>query len=126
MSSISCLGFFALARGARSSVIKRATNKPTTYAFYDTTIQCTSGDPIPAQIRIYSPNGDVVHPDSTVVFLFAKVFAPPQGPILLEAKWAHPFPSNPNDDGYDDAIPDALYPTFFCLVTVPETYSTYP
>ena len=42
------------------------------YCFYTTTIQCSSGVDIPAEIQIYSQYNEVPLPDDTTAFVIAK------------------------------------------------------
>ncbi|KAI1781810.1 hypothetical protein LXA43DRAFT_1054572 [Ganoderma leucocontextum] len=124
-------GFFALGGGNRRPVQKPvspskklhppapASSPPSTwFNFYSTTIQCSDNTSAPpAEIRIYSPPGDIPHPDNTIAFIVAKVHTPDTGPILLDAICMYPIPGNPLSADYEDRAPDMLHPYVYGLGT---------
>src|SRR6267154_6240230 len=85
MSSFTMIGFFALASGRRLQTTKPGTTTRTWHAHYTTTIQCISPPYLPADVRIYSPINDVLHPENTIAFIVARVHVPSTGDILLDA-----------------------------------------
>ncbi|EKM52949.1 uncharacterized protein PHACADRAFT_210712 [Phanerochaete carnosa HHB-10118-sp] len=79
----------------------------TYYCYYNTVLQ-PNGDSeagVPAELRVYSPKDSVVLPDNSVVFAYARVYIPAQGPALLDAIQIYPFPGDPSDDDYDNNLP---------------------
>jgi hypothetical protein len=65
------MGFLCLAQGRRVMSTRPNTNTRTWHAHYVTSVQCANGDAFPAELRVYSPMNDVVHPDNTVAFIYA-------------------------------------------------------
>jgi len=124
MSSFTILGFFALASGRRVQTVRPGTAIRTWHAHYTTTIQCSSPPHVPADLCIYSPINDVLHPDDTIAFVVAWVHIPPTGTILLDAIRIVPLPGDPSHDSYDDAVPNFQFPMVYGLGIVlspPET-----
>lgn len=120
-------GFFALGVGTRRAVQKPvspsktpSSSSSTWYIFYPTTIQCPN-DPVglglSAEVRIYSPPGDIPHPENTIAFIVAKACFPNSGPVLLDAISIHPIPGDPLSPDYEDRAPDMLYPYVYGLGT---------
>lgn len=108
MSSFTLTGFFALA-GGKCVVSTRSTK--VYYCFYMTTIQCSAGVDIPADIHIYSPYNDVVLPDDTIAFIVARAFCPPNETAFLDAYHLIPVPGNPTETEYQSQrVPDCPYP----------------
>ncbi|KIM57181.1 hypothetical protein SCLCIDRAFT_29026 [Scleroderma citrinum Foug A] len=108
MSSFTLIGFFALAGG--KCVVSTKSSK-VHYCFYTTSIQCTAGIDIPAEIHIYSPYNDVPHPKDTIAFVIAKAFCPPNDTALLNAYHLIPVPGNPTETEYQmQHVPDCPYP----------------
>ncbi|KAM5542575.1 hypothetical protein V8D89_003670 [Ganoderma adspersum] len=122
-------GFFAIANGVRQPVVKpvsptkKASSTPsasssTWYNFYSTTIQYSdAAAALPAQIRVYSPPGDLPLAEDTIAFMVAKVHIPDKGLILLDAICMHPLPGNPQSSDYEDGAPDMLYPYVYGIGT---------
>ena len=76
-----------------------------------TTIQCSAGVDIPADIHIYSPYNDVVLPDDTIAFVVARAFCPPNETAFLDAYHLIPVPGNPTETEYQSQrVPDCPYP----------------
>ncbi|KAH9918035.1 hypothetical protein B0H21DRAFT_659508, partial [Amylocystis lapponica] len=123
------LGLFALAHGRRVSSVTRA-GTPTYHCHYSTTIQCSSGDLIPAELRIYSPRDNFPVRDNTVAFVVAKLYIPPPGSgsttALLEAYSLFPCPGDPSSDTYDDMLPDMPNPFVYGLGVVRGRWSLLP
>jgi hypothetical protein len=80
----------------------------TYYVVYSTSVSC-SDDPenngIDAELRVFCPQSAPLFADGTVVYAYAKMFAPPNQPILLDAIRTHPFPGDPGSEDYDNHIP---------------------
>jgi hypothetical protein len=124
MSSFTILGFFALASGRRVQTVKPGTAIRTWHAHYNTTIQCISPPYVPADLRIYSPMNDILHPDDTIAFVVARVHVPQTGDILLDAIRIVPFPGDPSHDSYDDAVPNFQFPMVYGLGIVSSPHET--
>lgn len=108
MSSFTLIGFFALTGGKR---LVSAKSSKTYYCFYTTTIQCSAGIDVPAEIRVYSPYNDVPHPDDTIAFVIARAFCPPNDTAHLDAYHLVPVPGNPTESEYQSQrVPDYPYP----------------
>ena|ERR1700722_10555955 len=115
MSSLMIVGFFALASGRRVSTTKSGSTKAITHCHYSTTIQCSEGTVLPADIRIFIRSTDFIHPDNTVAFIVSKVaFISPES-TLLDAIFIVPMPGNIEDNSYEDTLPDFPYPLIFGL-----------
>ena len=116
MSSCHIDGFFAIANGNRARVNKPFHNPTTTatagspgtwYTYYDTTITCITQVFAAAQIRVYSPPGEPIFPDQTVVFLIGKLCIQPGTPqAFIDATHIRPIPGDPSDPNYEDRVPD--------------------
>ena len=89
----------------------------TPHILYDMTISLTDSSTIQASLCVYSPPNDNPLPPQTVMFAIAKVFAPANGTILMDVLTLVPYPGNPDDDAYDDTIPD--FPAMLAMVTGP-------
>ena len=126
MSSFTILGFFALANGHRLQTLKPGTSVRTWHAHYATTIQCITPPYVPADLHIYSPINDVLHPDNTIAFVVARVHIPHTGDILLDALHIVPCPGNPSDDSYDDTVPDFQFPMVYGLGVVSSPHESLP
>jgi hypothetical protein len=120
------LAFFALANGHRLQTLKPGTSVRTWHAHYATTIQCITPPYVPADLRIYSPINDVLHPDNTIAFVVARVHIPHTGDILLDALHIVPCPGNPSDDSYDDTVPDFQFPMVYGLGVVSSPHESLP
>ena len=108
MGSFTVIGFFALTGGKR--IVSTKSSK-LYYCFYTTTIQCSAGVDIPAEIRIYSPYNDVPHPDDTIAFVIARAYCPLNNTALLNAYHLIPVPGNPTETEYQlQRVPDCPYP----------------
>ena len=119
MSSFTLIGFFALTGG--KCVVSTKLSK-VYYCFYTTTIQCTGGVDIPAEIHIYSPYSDIVHANDTITFLIARAFCPPNDIVLLDAYHLVPIPGSPTEMEYQlQHVPDCPYPVTSGISTVSST-----
>lgn len=114
MTSFLINGYFAVSGGRRVSSENPNTHKVTHHVLYNTIVQ-TSGVDLNAEIRTWSPANEALLPDGTVVDLLAKVFAPPNATLLLDAFQMTAFPGDPQSAVYEDNIPDRPFPTFFVL-----------
>jgi len=119
MSSLTIVGFFAVANGERVVSTKPGTSTRTAHCFYTTAVQCSSSAALPAQLRVYSPQHDTPLADGTVAFVVAKAAFPPHSTVLLDAYFMIPIPGDPSSESYDDALPDMPYPLLFGLGSVP-------
>jgi hypothetical protein len=126
MSSFTIIGFFALASGRRKQTLKPGTTTRTWHAHYNTTIQCITPPYAPADLRIYSPINDILHPDNTIAFVIARVHVPRNGDILLDALHIVPCPGDPSDDSYDDTVPNFQFPMVYGLGIVSSPHETFP
>ena len=98
------------------------------HAVYSSVIQCTLSDvgeqpmAIPAEIRLWCPPSQPLHPDNTVAFVVAKAYIPSPGSLpnmaLLDALYLIPFPGDADTDEYEDHIPDFPNPLVTTLGTV--------
>ena len=118
MSSFTILGFFALASGRRVQTTKPGTHKQTYHAHYTTTIQCINSLYLPADLRIYSPMNDVLHPDDTIAFVVARIHVPRSGNILLDAIRIVPCPGDPSHEYYEETVPNFQFPMIYRLGVV--------
>ena len=119
MSSLMVFGFFGVNYGCCVGFLKPGTTSKTYHCYYSTSLQTPTGDSYPAVIRVYSPFGDAILPDDTVVFLIAKAFLPPNDTVLLEASEMVTVPSDPSAEGYENSVPDRTVPFFISLGMVP-------
>ena len=103
MSSFTKQSFFTLASGRRLQTIKPGTTIRAWHAHYTTTIQCVAPLYVPADLRVYSPINDILHPDDTIAFIVARVHLPQTSNILLDAIHIVPFPGDPSNNAYGDA-----------------------
>ena len=120
MSSITLTGFFGLLHGKGVSVVH--------HAVYSSVIQCTLSDvgeqpmAIPAEIRLWCPLSQPLHPDNTVAFIVAKAYIPSPGSLpnvaLLDTLYLVPFPGDTDTDEYEDHIPDFPNPLVATLGTI--------
>jgi hypothetical protein len=114
MSVFMLFGNFCLAGGERLPTPRTtAANTPINvyHVYYDTTIKLLNGD-LQAQLRVYSPMGNVPLPNNTVVFAVTHAHIDKESPALLEAQVVFPYPGDPSDETYQDGLPD--FPaTFF-------------
>ena len=127
ISSSVVVGFFCLTNGRR--LTREHPEKKETvnsyYTSYSSSISCVNADDaFMAEIRIYSPPRDPLLPEYTVAYVMAKMHAPSNSVVLLDALQCFPFPGDPSDDGYDSIFPSNI-PTFvFVLGNVPTAHTT--
>ncbi|KAF8499968.1 hypothetical protein JB92DRAFT_2548892, partial [Gautieria morchelliformis] len=62
----------------------------------------------PMEIRHYSPPGDGLVRDDTIVRLMGRIFAPPSSKILMDIMSLTPYPGNPTSDHYEENVPDDM------------------
>jgi hypothetical protein len=124
MLSFTILGFFALASGRRMQTVRPGTTIQTWHTHCTTTIQCISPMHVPADLHIYSPINDVLHPDDTIAFIVAQLHIPLAGTMLLDAIRIVPFPGDPSHDSYDDAVPNFQFPMVYGLGIVLSPHET--
>ena len=126
MSSFTIIGFFALASGHHLQTVKPGTAIRTWHAHYTTIIQCINPPYLPADLRIYSPINDVLHPDNTIAFVVARVHVPQTGNVLLDVLRIVPCPGDPSQDSYDDTVPNFQFPMVYGLGIVSTPHETLP
>ncbi|KAI6098993.1 hypothetical protein EDD17DRAFT_1433120, partial [Pisolithus thermaeus] len=71
---------------------------------YTTALHSTGGVSFPGELHIYSPFNNIVLPDSTIGYVMARAYFPPNAPeekILLEASHFFPLPGDPSSDTYE-------------------------
>ncbi|EDR08646.1 uncharacterized protein LACBIDRAFT_326833 [Laccaria bicolor S238N-H82] len=117
-------GFFALASGRRLAITKPGAKSRTWYCYYSTTIQTSTGNILPADLRIYSPINDVVHPDNTIAFVIAKAYIPPNDTTFLDVLHLAICPGDPSSESYEESLPDCPYPWIFGVGHVPSKSET--
>jgi hypothetical protein len=114
MSSLAFVGFFCLAEGKRV-MTTRANNTRIWHVHYTSTVQCADGTALPANIRIYSPMNDVPHSDNTIAFIYARAHVTNTHSVLMDASEIVPCPGDPEDDSYQDSVPDMPNPFIIAL-----------
>ena len=73
----------------------------TYYVVYSTSLSCvddSEDNRIDAELRVFCPQSTPLFPDGTVVYAYAKMFAPPNASLLLDAVRIHPFPGDPSSE----------------------------
>ena len=129
MSSITLTGFFGLLHGKGVSHPEAGDSSVVVHhAVYSSVIQCTLSDvgeqpmAIPAEIRLWCPLSQPLHPDNTVAFIVAKAYIPSPGSLpnvaLLDTLYLVPFPGDTDTDEYEDHIPDFPNPLVATLGTI--------
>lgn len=130
MSSLNVFGFFNLSNGHRIHTVWPSSTSTIYYTIYDSTIQYVQGPALPSDICCYSPMGDAIHPDNTVVFLLGKLWLSPSKGIHINPVFCFLFPGDPTLDLYEDALPNAQYPFIVGLgsvsATVPQSIDNTP
>ncbi|KAH6891639.1 hypothetical protein BKA70DRAFT_1234217 [Coprinopsis sp. MPI-PUGE-AT-0042] len=120
-------GYFALANGRRVPGGPRpSASRIPPFILYDTTIQCSSGDIIPATFRYYAPPADNVFADNTVVNATAKFQIAPNESAHLDVIRHAVVPGDPASDAYEDGIPDVPYPSVFVVGNVSGQVTSLP
>jgi len=85
--------------------------------FYKVDIQgMNTQTPVLGELQFYcfSPTESVLK-DDTVVYMVVKVYASPHSMVLLESLYLIPLPGNPNDNSYEDNLPDISHLFVFAL-----------
>ena len=126
MSSFTIVGFFALTSGCCLQTIRPGTTTWIWHVHYTTTIQCVSPPYVPADLCIYSPMNDILHPGNTIAFVVTWVHVPQSGEILLDAIHIVPCLGDPSLDSYDDTVPDFQFPMVYGLGIVSIPHETLP
>ena len=125
MSSLAFMGFFCLADGKRV-MTTRANNTRIWHAHYTSTVQCADSTTLPANIRIYSPINDIPHADNTIAFVYARAHITNDLTVLMDASEIIACPGDPNDDSYQDSVPDMPNPILIALGQVSGKASHLP
>ncbi|KAF8488131.1 hypothetical protein JB92DRAFT_1452186 [Gautieria morchelliformis] len=89
-----------------TAYISLPTTSPMYYCFYDTVVQALDDALGPMELRLYSPPGERLLPDDTIVRVIGRIFAPPSSPILMDVISLMAYPGDPTSDEYEDGIPD--------------------
>ncbi|KAF8488618.1 hypothetical protein JB92DRAFT_3206701 [Gautieria morchelliformis] len=100
MSTVTLTGNICI-RGGRLQTIS-----PTYYWFYESVLPITNDSNVPLQLRVYSPPGDSLLQDDTIVRVFGRIFAPPSSKILMDVTSIVPYPGDPASDNYEENIPN--------------------
>ncbi|KAF8485263.1 hypothetical protein DFH94DRAFT_598485, partial [Russula ochroleuca] len=108
-------GFFCVARGNRLCVNKpsripgpgaTAATTGTWYAYYDTTVSCMNDSFASAELRVYSPPSEVIHPAGSIAFVIRKAFIQMgQNHTLINVSHMHVVPSDVSSPDYQDKAP---------------------
>ena len=112
------LSFLALAQGCRVTSTHSGTNTCTWHAHYVTSLQCVDGAALLADLHIYSPMNDILHPDNTIAFVHARTHIGSNGHVELDASHLICFSRDPEDESYENSIPDFPYPLIIALGNV--------
>ena len=115
-----------LASGRRLQTVKPGTAIQTWHAHYTTTIQCINPPYLPADLCIYSPINDVLHPDNTITFVVVRVHVPHSGNVLLDVLRIVPCPGDPSQDSYDNTVLNFQFPMVYGLGIVSTPHETLP
>jgi hypothetical protein len=126
MSTFTVVGFLALAQGRRVMSTRPGGTTRTWHAFYVTSVQCADSSALPGELRIYSPMNDVLHPDHTIAFVHARAHITANGHVQLDASHLIRFPGDPEDESYENSIPDFPYPLIIALGNVSSRHSHTP
>ncbi|KAF8507435.1 hypothetical protein JB92DRAFT_2629127, partial [Gautieria morchelliformis] len=100
MSTVTLTGNICV-RGGR-----RQTTSPTYYCFYESVLPITNDSTVPLQLHVYSPPGDSLLQDDTIVRVFGCIFAPPSSKILMDMTSIVPYPGDPASYNYEENIPN--------------------
>jgi hypothetical protein len=114
MSSFTLFRFFCLAEG-RWVMMTRANNTHIWHAHYTTSVQCADGTSLPANICIYSPMNDIVHTENMITFIYAQAYITNDSTVLMDASHIIPCPGNPDEDCYQDSVPNLPNPFVIAL-----------
>ena len=98
-SSALLFGLFGLYDGQRVMKNDNGGSAPMYYVVYSTSVICaddSEDNSIDTELRVFCPQSTPLFTDGTVVYAYAKMFAPPNPPVLLDAVRIHPFPGDPN------------------------------
>ena len=127
--SLLVVGHFCLSNGRQEVVNKIGpSGNHTSHAFivYDVPFRSTQGPAAPANIRIYGgPNG-VPLMENTVAFAIAQAFVTADGSVRMDASFLVPVPGDPDDDTYEDGIPDVPIPFIFGVGQVMHSVPSTP
>ncbi|KAF7326286.1 hypothetical protein MKEN_00481800 [Mycena kentingensis (nom. inval.)] len=80
MSTCFAMGFSAVAGGPRLSAYNQQTGHTAYHNHHLTALKTTSGEFVPAKIRVYASSQDAPLPDNTLAFIIAKMAAPAGNP----------------------------------------------
>src|SRR5262245_44954559 len=120
MSALLLFGFLGVRDGRHTSITKKnrdGKDVQSFYTVYSTCVQCQHNEAgAPAELRLWSSSSAVILPDDTIVFVIAKLFAPTNGPFLLECIYVGNFPGDPDDSSYADVVPEVDAGPFVVVV----------
>ena len=107
-SSAVVFGLFGLYDSRRLTKDDNGKSTATCYVVYNTSLT-SADDPdntgVDANLRVFCRQGTALFVDGTVVYAYARMFAPPKGPVILDTIAVHPFPGDASSDEYHDHIP---------------------
>ena len=123
MSCCEITGFFCIARGNRLRINKplrgpsaSTASTGTWYALYDSTISCVNESFASAELRVYSPPSEVIHPDGSIVFVIGKSFIQTgQNCSLIDVSHMHVLPSDISSPDYQDRAPGFSHSFVSCI-----------
>ncbi|THV06151.1 hypothetical protein K435DRAFT_773368 [Dendrothele bispora CBS 962.96] len=112
-SAAQLLGILCLINGHKTTISGRP------YAEYTTAIATLDGRSPAAVVRIWQKPGASLLVNNTCVLTLAKISVTRDDtPWVIEPIIIHPFPGDPNDDQYDNALPDFPVPVMILTGTV--------
>jgi hypothetical protein len=128
MSSFFIIGFMAVKDGHLKEVDTSSNSGGTIrlhYVYYTVGLQCLHPQSnLLGELRSYCHSStDPILPDNTVIFVVAKAHAPPNACVVMDSLYIAAIPGNPEDESYDDHVPDMCYPFVFCLGQVTRSLS---
>jgi hypothetical protein len=110
MSALILFGFLGVKDGQRRATTKKnrdGREVQSSHTVYSTAIHGRYGETAaPAELRVWTMSSDAFFPDDSIVFVIAKLFAPPNSPFLLESLYIGNFPGDPDDPSYSDVVPE--------------------
>lgn len=118
MLSLMIIGFFASAAGNRVRTMKPGSTTTVCHAYYSSSIQCSQGSDITAEICIFSPaTNSQLYPDNTVVFIIGNACIDKSTHlcILIDANHMVIMPGDPSADDYNDKMPDFRFPVVIAV-----------
>lgn len=106
-------------------ITKPDTTTSTRYCYYNSSVQCSHGPDITAEIRTFSPAADPhVYPDITVAFIIGSAWMEksPRPRILIDADHIIVMPGDPSSEDYDEEMPHFCCPIVIAVDQVINTH----